>query len=259
MHTWRWLLSGSIKPGNNAHWHLVPSLQAVGFIGWHLLLILSFYFLSMDGNPTAEWNTGRKCHRFPLLRVFNMLLKFGCTDFVDRPESLLHWRCTHRRRWVEIKRLGYAPPRNWDASGAGEPSARTALILWLCSVNKGSTFDGTCQVSPECRGWSSLVRQLSAPQSPESLRLLLVFKQRSRLRWAALFSTIELFELGLFGILRFVGWGKVRLSFQMFCCVLCDGFRIMVAVYDPEMCFYSEFLVCETQMRWRLPAAFIFA
>lgn len=48
-----------------------------------------------------------------------------------------------------------------------------SLNIVILLSQQSSAFDGTCQVSPECGGWSfPLVRQLSAPQSPKSLRLL---------------------------------------------------------------------------------------
>lgn len=83
---------------------------------------------------------------------------------------------------MQIKRLGYAPPRNWDAWGA---FCLASLNIVILLSQQSSAFDGTCQVPPGFRGWSSpLVRQLSAPQSPESQRLLHVLletlKQQSR-------------------------------------------------------------------------------
>lgn len=123
-------------------------------------------------------------------------------------------------RWLQIKWLGYAPPRNWDASGARKASAWKALILWLCSVNKGSAFDGTCQVSGECGGWSSpLVRQLSAPQSTESLGLLHVFKAGELSEVSAEFQYNTTVWTGIIWDSAFVGWVKVGFTFKMlFCC-----------------------------------------
>lgn len=68
----------------------------------------------------------------------------SCLDFVDMAGQLSSTalgspRSVHTGgRWVQIKRLGYAPPRNWDAWGAGKLSAWLALILWFSSVNKAA-------------------------------------------------------------------------------------------------------------------------
>lgn len=89
---------------------------------------------------------------------------------------------------MQIKRLGYAPLRNWDAWGAGELSAWLGLNIVILSSQQNSAFDGTCQVPPGLGGWSSpLVRQLSAPQSSEGSQrplcvLLETSKQGSRVR-----------------------------------------------------------------------------
>lgn len=68
---------------------------------------------------------------FALLRRLNRPVKFSCTDFVDMTGQNLCSTCSVHTggRWLQIKRLGYAPPRNWDASGARKASAWKALIL----------------------------------------------------------------------------------------------------------------------------------
>lgn len=66
--------------------------------------------------------------------------------------------------------------------------AWAALILFflLASVNKGYTFDGRRQAAAERGGWSSPVaRQLSAPRSPHSRRLLHVLWDTSKPRTSA--------------------------------------------------------------------------
>lgn len=57
------------------------------------------------------------------------------------------------------------------------------------------------------------------------------------------FSTIQPFELGLFGILH--SSAELRSALGLRCCSVVreDGFRIIVAVYSAEMCYYSEILV----------------
>lgn len=49
----------------------------------------------------------------------------------------------------------------------------------LLSQQRG-TFDGRRQAAAECGGWSPLVRQLSAPHSLQSLRLLHVLREPSK-------------------------------------------------------------------------------
>lgn len=88
------------------------------------------------------------------------------------------------RLGADKKALGYAPPRNWDALGAGEKKplrlgSLNIVLSPLLSQQRG-TFDGRRQAAAECGGWSPLVRQLSAPQSLQSLRLLHVLREPSK-------------------------------------------------------------------------------
>ncbi len=75
----------------------------------------------------GPWKTQVKCSRLDFV-WHGRPVELHCSRFPSQ--------CTHRREMVQIKRLSYAPPRNWDASGAGKLSAWLALILWFSSVNK---------------------------------------------------------------------------------------------------------------------------
>lgn len=65
------------------------------------------------------------------------------------------------------------------------PLRQGSLIIVLAALlsQERGTFDGGRQATAECGGWSSpLVRQLSAPHSPQSLRLVHVLWEPSKLR-----------------------------------------------------------------------------
>lgn len=83
---------------------------------------------------------------------------------------------------MQIKRLGHAPPRNWDAWGGDwETFCLASLNIVILLSHQSSAFDGTCQVPPELGGWFSfLVRQLSALHSSESHRFLHVLLGTSK-------------------------------------------------------------------------------
>lgn len=70
--------------------------------------------------------------------------------------------------------------RGWEKKKSpvrlGSPNIVPAPLL---SQQRG-TFDGRRQAAAECGGWSPLVRQLSAPQSPQSLRRLRVLREPSK-------------------------------------------------------------------------------
>lgn len=60
------------------------------------------------------------------------------------------------------------------------------IVLSPLLSQQSGTFDGRRQATAECGGWSSpLVRQLSAPQSPQSLRRLHVLWEPSKLGTSA--------------------------------------------------------------------------
>lgn len=75
---------------------------------------------------------------------------------------------------MQIKRMGYAPLRNWDAwervwgvvgGGAGKLCLANLNIVILVS-QQNRAFDVTCQVPLGLGGWSSpLVRQPAASSS----------------------------------------------------------------------------------------------
>lgn len=65
--------------------------------------------------------------------------------------------------------------------GLGKTLCLDSLNIVILLGQQRRAFDGTCQVPPECGGWSSPpVRQLSAPRSPQSLRLLRVLLDASK-------------------------------------------------------------------------------
>lgn len=79
------------------------------------------------------------------------------------------------------KTTGLRPAEELGCLRGWETFCLDSLNIVILLSQQRSAFDGTCQVPPEYGGWSfPLVRQLSAPQSPESLRLLHVLLEASK-------------------------------------------------------------------------------
>lgn len=71
------------------------------------------------------------------------------------------------------KTAGLRPTEELGCLGGWETFCLAGLNIVILLSQQSSAFDGTCQVPSGPGGRSSpLIRQLSAPQSPESLRLL---------------------------------------------------------------------------------------
>ena len=71
------------------------------------------------------------------------------------------------------KTTGLRPAEELGCLGGWETFCLASLNIVILLSQQSSAFDGTCQVPPGLGGRPSpLVRQLSAPPSPESLRLL---------------------------------------------------------------------------------------
>lgn len=72
------------------------------------------------------------------------------------------------------KTTGLRPAEELGCLGGWETFCLASLNIVILLSQQSSAFDGTCQVPPGPGGWSSpLVRQLSAPQSPQSQQRLL--------------------------------------------------------------------------------------
>lgn len=73
------------------------------------------------------------------------------------------------------KTTGLRPAEELGCLGGWETFCLASLNIVILLSQQSSVFDGTCQVPPGPGGWSSspLVRQLSAPQSPQSQQRLL--------------------------------------------------------------------------------------
>lgn len=82
------------------------------------------------------------------------------------------------------KTTGLRPAEELGCLGGWETFCLASLNIVILLSQQSSAFDGTCQVPPGLGGWSSplMIRQLSASQSPESLRLLHVLSETSKQR-----------------------------------------------------------------------------
>lgn len=79
------------------------------------------------------------------------------------------------------KMTGSRPTEELGCLGGWETFCLASLNIVILLGQQSSAFDGTCQVPPGLGGRSSaLVRQLSAPQIPESRRLLRVSLDTSK-------------------------------------------------------------------------------
>lgn len=118
-----------------------------------------------------------------LIQILKAPLSQGLRAVVLADYMLLTWQacwscaalsspsqCTHRREMGVDKMAGLRPAVELGCLRGWEPFCLDSLNIVILLSQQRSAFDGTCQFPPECGGWSSpLVRQLSAPQSPESL------------------------------------------------------------------------------------------
>lgn len=79
------------------------------------------------------------------------------------------------------KTTGLRPAEELGCLGGWETFCLASLNIVILLSQQSRAFDGTCQVPPGLGGWSSpLVRQLSAPLSPQILRLLRVLLEASK-------------------------------------------------------------------------------
>lgn len=83
-----------------------------------------------------------------------------------------------KKRLVTPRR-GIVMPQGLGKKNPLRLGSLNIVLSPLLSQQRG-TFDGRRQAAAECGGWSPLVRQLSAPQSLQSLRLLHVLREPSK-------------------------------------------------------------------------------